>query len=159
MKFHNCQRTTGYDTKGPKLVLLPNEMQSSPGHKPIPAKDAGLSPVKAVTKHPGSNPNLSTIKCEIWPKDFVDKIGGPKSFLKSGPQASRHCWDQSRAWMSKRFIPPPSDVSIGAYFPRNSEAANELTNEIRSVFEYAWNFKENSYFLGLCKTSLKSSNF
>ena len=66
MKFHNRQYTIGHSpTKRPKLVLLPNEMQSSPGHKPIPAKDAGLSPVKAVTKHPGSNPNLSTIKCEI----------------------------------------------------------------------------------------------
>ena len=100
---------------------------------------------------------------EIGPRDLVDAMGHPKRLFKLGPQESRQSWDQSKVLMSSKFMPPASEVSerekidvyikekrfiaqdylffrdkslpIEAYWPRNRDAANELTNEILSVFE------------------------
>ena len=40
---------------------VPKDTQISPGDKRMPANEAGLSPVNAVTLQPASNPNLSII--------------------------------------------------------------------------------------------------
>ena len=49
----------------------------------------------------------------------------------------KHSSDHCLVQMSNKFIPPPSARSIGAYWPKNKEQANELTKEIRSVCKYA----------------------
>ena len=41
------------------------------------------------------------------------------------------------ACMSHKFIPQTSEMSIGAILPRNIEARNEDTREIRDVFLYS----------------------
>lgn len=49
-----CPINCGFTSVGLSQAIstseVPNEMHSSPGPRPMPAKEAGLSPVKAVKK-------------------------------------------------------------------------------------------------------------
>ena len=49
-----CPINCGFTSVGLSHAIstseVPNEMHSSPGPRPMPAKEAGLSPVKAVKK-------------------------------------------------------------------------------------------------------------
>lgn len=44
---------------------------------------------------------------------------------------------QAPALTSHKFIPQTSDMSIGATFPRNIDARNEETRQIREVARYS----------------------
>ena len=79
----SCGSTFPGSSHAMTVSEVPREMQSSPGQRPIPANEAWLSPVNAVTSHSGSKPKRSAMYLEILPKFSVEATGDPGGKLKN----------------------------------------------------------------------------
>jgi hypothetical protein len=123
-----------------KVVLVPRETMASEGRSGRARIVEGLSPVKAMTpvsllkpkrltKYSLMLPKILPPSSWTWPS-FCFRSAAPS--LPPAVRASKSSC-QSPLLMSHRFMPVTSLMSMGATLPRNTEAKNEDTREMRET--------------------------
>lgn len=123
---------------------VPRETMASEARRGRASIVAGLSPVKATICVDEGKPYRLLKYGEMVPKLAPPSSGTCPSFaLRSStpallPAASASSSSCHRPFLiSHRFAPHTSLISIGATFPRKTDARNEDTSDIREVALYA----------------------
>ena len=130
----------GVDIKN--VVDVPNETIASDGFNGSARIVDGLSPVEGIMVQSGLNEYRSTKYLWILPRCRPPSSGTSPSFCfrSSTPNSPAHNLrrrsSHDPSLMFHRFIPQTSEISKGAMLPKNSDARNDDTSEIRDVFLY-----------------------
>ena len=94
-----------------RVSLVPRLTAMSPSCSLIPAKDAGLSPVKATTLQPGSKPYSSIMYCDMVPIMLYEGTTSPSFSFRLGA----HACAQNKSKIKKQFHKCPINHNKNRY--------------------------------------------